>query len=49
MNYSAIILLFIGLGIAIVGLTGSQKVLCEIVLGGKCDWMPGNTSTTKTS
>lgn len=47
MNYSALVLLLIGLGVLVVGFTGSQNALCQSIFGGNCSWLPGRETTTK--
>lgn len=46
MNWGAAVLIFAGVAIVTVGVTKSQKTVCQALTGTDCTWMPDPQSTT---
>jgi len=52
-NWGAAVLILAGIGVVAIGVTGSQKTVCQAITGSDCTWMPdfssGNSSNSSPS
>lgn len=47
MNWGALFLIIIGIGVVAIGITGSSKRVCQGLTGSTCDWFPGTGGATE--